>query len=47
MQEQKRNKQPALKAHAEGNLVDVDDPQVWRTRKTYINGEEILASDEK
>ena len=47
MQEQKRNKQPALKAHDEGNLVDVDDPQVWRTRKTYINDKEVLASDEK
>ena len=43
----KINKQPALKAHAEDNRVDVGDPQVWRTRKTYINGKEVLASDEK
>ena len=43
----KINKQPALKAHAEDNRVGVGDPQVWRTRKTYINGMEVQASDEK
>ena len=41
------NKQPALKAHSEDNRVDVGDPQVWRTRKTYINGKEVLAFGRK
>ena len=43
----KINKQPALKAHAEDNRVGVGDPRVWRTRKTYINAKEVLASNEK
>ena len=41
------NKQPALKAHAEDNRVGVGDPRVWRTRKTYSNATEVLASNEK
>ena len=43
----KINKQPALKAHAEDNRVGVGDPRVWRTRKTYSNAKEVLASNEK
>ena len=36
-----------MKAHAEDNRVDVGDPQMWRTKKTYFNGKEVLASNEK
>ena len=43
----KINKQPALKAHAEDNRVGVGDPRVWRTRKTYSNAKDELASNEK
>ena len=43
----KINKPPALKAHAEDNRVGVGDPRVWRTRKTYCNAKEVLASNEK
>ena len=42
-----KNKQPALKAHAEDNRVGVGDPRVWRTRKTYSKAKEVLASNEK
>ena len=27
--------------------MDVGDPQVWRTKKTYFIGKEVLASNEK